>query len=487
MNLDDRFRANGAVNLAGAEIGGQLVCSNGRFVNADGYALNAQGAIVTSDVFLKGDFHATGAVSLAGAEIGGQLNCIDGRFENADGYALNAHSANVAEEVFLRGDFHATGIVSLSGADIGGQLSCRGGRFENAGGFALNAQNATVKGSAFFTEGFHATGEVSLSGAEFGGQLACIGGRFDNAGGYALSAQSIKVTGPLLWYDVRTDSGAVDFQHAHIRVLNDDEESWPSAAIAEGESRRVLLNGFRYDAIHNDARADTRLKWLEKCLPDQAGPEPQPYEQLAKVLGEMGHRRDRGAVLMELERILRKDWSDSLRIVPDGTWRLAWNSIRNDVIRILSIISDSFLRWFVGYGHRPAKAVLWGLGFIILTGLLADVVWNAGDIVPNSPVVLVSERWQVFANDPNVGNPALLWSAPDGPGRDYETFNALAYAADVFVPIVDLGQETAWAPTTARGWQGQLLFYLLWLVKAFGWIITALGAAAVTGIIRREP
>ncbi len=63
----------------------------------------------------------------------------------------------------------------------------------------------------------------------------------------------------------------------------------------------------------------------------------------------------------------------------------------------------------------------------------------------------MSQSWQTLATDPTIANPAKVWSdkfmlAPDGTptltaGRDYETFNAVAYAVDLVIPIVSLGQE----------------------------------------------
>ena len=41
-------------------------------------------------------------------------------------------------------------------------------------------------------------------------------------------------------------------------------------------------------------------------------------------------------------------------------------------------------------------------------------------------------------------------------------------------------------PSTNRGWWGKQLYWLRWVLGAFGWIVTALGAAAITGLIRRD-
>ncbi|MCV2865600.1 hypothetical protein OE647_12780 [Defluviimonas sp. WL0075] len=54
------------------------------------------------------------------------------------------------------------------------------------------------------------------------------------------------------------------------------------------------------------------------------------------------------------------------------------------------------------------------------------------------------------------------------------------------VPILTLGQTTAWAPSTNRGAWGRVLWWARWVLSSAGWIVTALGAAAITGIIRRD-
>ncbi len=106
-------------------------------------------------------------------------------------------------------------------------------------------------------------------------------------------------------------------------------------------------------------------------------------------------------------------------------------------------------------------------------------------MVPNSDIILTSENWLTFAKDRS-GNAAAEWSANTETGRDYQTFYSGTYAADVFIPLIDFGQESAWSPSTERGWWGVWLYWLSWIIKTLGWIITALGAAAVTGIIRNE-
>jgi len=56
----------------------------------------------------------------------------------------------------------------------------------------------------------------------------------------------------------------------------------------------------------------------------------------------------------------------------------------------------------------------------------------------------------------------------------------------VVIPIIDFGQTGAWAPSTTRGPWGERLWWARWILSALGWIVAALGAAAVTGIIRKD-
>lgn len=58
-------------------------------------------------------------------------------------------------------------------------------------------------------------------------------------------------------------------------------------------------------------------------------------------------------------------------------------------------------------------------------------------------------------------------------------FNPVFYALDLLLPLVDFGQETAFAP---RGWY-QWLSYLL---IATGWILATTIAAGVTRSLNRQ-
>lgn len=439
--------------------------------------LNAQGAKVTGAVFLRG-VSATGEVSLSGASIGGQLACAGARFTGTESEkALNAQGATVTGDVFLRG-VTSTGEVSFSGASIGGQLSCVGSDFTGReGGNALNAQSTQVIG-AVFLRGITATGAVRLSGASIGGQLDCEGARFTGPRGNALNAQRLRVTQGLIWRRVTVEAGSVDLSAAHIGDLFDDPNCWPDRG-------RLILDGFTYDRISAaPTDADTRLKWLSKGDTWNGTFFPQPYTQLAKVLHEMGHDRDARKVLARREQKVQADMRRRLRVELDGSWQAGVRSIWLDLLRPLLWLWDLLLRWVVGYGHHPFRSLLWLLGLWAVAVWLAHLAWTTGDFAPNSGPVQMSDRWQALAV--SVENPAQVWSSAADAGRDWETFNRYGWAADLVIPIIDLGQTAAWAPSTARGDWGRRLWRYGFLLQMAGWIVTALGAAAITGIIRRD-
>ncbi|WP_299679772.1 hypothetical protein [uncultured Roseobacter sp.] len=120
----------------------------------------------------------------------------------------------------------------------------------------------------------------------------------------------------------------------------------------------------------------------------------------------------------------------------------------------------------------------------LLATWLAHMAWEEGSMAPNSAVILTTRDW--MALESTVSNPADNWSARNGPGRDWATFNRYAYGADLVIPIIDLGQTDAWAPSTNREVWGQRLWRYGFFLSIAGWIVTALGAAAITGIIRRD-
>ena len=429
---------------------------------------------VTGDVLLNG-ITTNATINLNSATIGGQLNCKKAAFKVKEGFALNAQSANVTADVFL-GEITTNATIHLSGATFGGQLNCKDATFEVKEGHALNAQGANVTNHVFLNE-ITTKATIDLHSATIGGQLICEKARFEVEEGHALHAESAKINGGLFWRGATVTKGKLSFANAHTSSLTDDESSWPSGG-------RVSLNGLTYDTIIGaPLDAKTRLIWLDKGSNWGGEFTPQPYTQLAKVLRNLGHDSDARSILLQRDLLLGPPNRARLKMIPDGTWKVGFQSLWFDITHPLRVIVDYMFRLIAGYGHRPFRSIPILLALIFITIIPAHYAWVEGSFAPNSAIIQESQGWKEHQLE---SNPAKSWSEKGAAGNDWETFNRYAYGLDVVIPIINFGQTEAWAPSTNRGWWGKQLYWMRWVLGALGWIVTALGAAAITGVIRRD-
>jgi hypothetical protein len=154
------------------------------------------------------------------------------------------------------------------------------------------------------------------------------------------------------------------------------------------------IEGFVYGNISGGPRdARSRLKWIAL----QSEFKPQPYRQLAKVLGEGGDEEGAKAVLTEMERRQRGAGLGSL-----------------------------FMRWFVGYGYYPGRALV---GLTILTGLMWVInrrAFFAGAMVPTDADAYKS------------------YKEKGSPTPSYVGFSPFVYSLENSLPLVKLGQAERW-------------------------------------------
>ena len=233
----------------------------------------ADGVKIDGNVFLRDRFRAEGEVRLLGALIGGDLDCTAAQLSNPNGKALNGDGAKINGYVFLRDGFKAEGEVNLLGATIGENLECSGAQLSNPSGIGLQASEIKIARSVFLTDGFEADGGVQLVGSE-------IKDYFD-------------------WYEILPAKNTrFDLRSAKVGTFHDEEKSWP----VEG---KLFLDGFTYDRIFEDSplTAKSRIAWLHRQPRDKFL--PQPYEQLASVLRNMGHEREARRVMIEKIGIMR--------------------------------------------------------------------------------------------------------------------------------------------------------------------------------------
>jgi hypothetical protein len=417
--LNDGFSATGAVGLSGAKIGGALSCSGATLTNEGDNALFADGAEIRGIVNLRGGFRATGAVWLLGARIGGSLDCSGATLTHEGDNALIADLAEITGSVLLTDGFSATGGVGLSGTKIRSQLNCSGATLTHEGENALVADGAEIGGEVFLSDGFNATGTVRLPNARIGGNLTCNLATLANGGANAMFARGVTIDGALIFHNVSV-TGGLDLFRARATTLHDDLGqadhplgSWSAVA-------PLVLDSFAYARFAPEAEWDSTLRrqWLEQTTGFQQG----AWQQLIEVY--RAHGRDdeatRAAIAMHNDRVKRAG-------LP---WYRRWGR------RVLRVT--------VGHGYRPWLAGIWAAAIIAAFAL---VVWNwAGMFVPET---------------------GGLGGSPQ----------PVAYAADTFLPIVDLGEAGDWMPT---GW----VRWVDWSVILLGWALSTIFVAGFTRIDR---
>jgi hypothetical protein len=465
------FEAQGEVKLVGAKIGGQLSCTGGKFLAQD-KALNCNGISVRADVFLSEGFAAQGEVNLVGAKIGGQLDCDRGKFLAAI-MALNCNGISVGASVFLRNEFEAHGKVNLVRAKIDGQMACNRGKFL-AEGIALHCDATIVGADVFLQDEFEARGRINLNRAEIAGNLVLSSATLTTG----LDAQGMRVRAQFVWADIEGDGIEVDLIDAKVGTLVDSPGSWTSV-------KRLRLSSFRYDRIESKMDVQERLDWLTKHDASVRPFTPQPYVQLANVLRRQGMISAVNTVMIKREDLQRD--ADMKQAVQGNEW---WGLFA--LVMLLRPFLSLPFKWMFGYGHQPSRVLFWIAVILGITICCAQQIHIHGQFAPTSSVVLTSQDWlDSFPTEP-LHPDSPLWRtqmdawAQTTSGRDYTSFSAFLYALDLFIPLDALGQEKNWAPSAERGGWGDWGHRLRWLVQMAGWVITAIGAAVLTGLIGRR-
>jgi hypothetical protein len=463
--LNDGFEALGAVSLSSARIAGALDCQGAHLLNrtedARGAALAARGARIGGDVRLGEKFKTEGAVDLSGAQIGGDLDLAHGVFRNEFGAALLLTNVRIAGQ--LEGAAKIHGHVSMQGAEIACNLNLKGAEIANpltpradSFGVAVDAASLSVGGAALL-QGANVKGELFFADARIGGYLAFGGGRFINGGGWAIRAPNVRVGGNLTlkideggfaphgqktvieggakferaqvggslsWLNLELRGpgpdnskggtlsfadaqiagpvqarGLVTHQHARIdasgarcAALDDDlKTGWGAEGV------RLDLEGFDYARIESkDERWRQRLGWLRQMGGRFS---PQPYTHVANVYARAGRREDARRILLA-----QHDQRTLLASAGPVTWLLS-----------------SLFGVIAGYGLAPIR-IARALALFIAIGV-------AGVFAMNAQGALVTPQGRQCAG---AVEPAL-------------------YAIDVALPVIDLGQESRCAPgRTAR-------------------------------------
>ncbi len=208
---------------------------------------------------------------------------------------------------------------------------------------------------------------------------------------------------------------------------------------------------------------------------------PQPWEQCAKVLREMGHAEDARHVLIEKEKRQRAERARR-------PWYLRW----------WFWFWDHMLGGTVRYGHKPLVALWWLAGFALFGTWVFHDAATADAMKPNSPVVLRADEWAACAPTYVAGadGPSLRWRGHhesqlacflDQPeAASYPQFNAGLYSLDTLLPIVSMQMQGFWIPDDRVEPVGTLARWYLWTHIAAGWALSLLAVAGFSGLVTSD-
>lgn len=451
----DQVDCQDGLSIVGTEIRGDILLQAGEFGATNKVGLNAYQIVVGGD--LRCDrTRVIGEMVLAGAKIAGSVSLSDAELVNPESTAITGDLLRVGGTMNCRG-VNALGQVRLPNAEIGSQLVFSDSKLRNASAPALIGGGLHVK-TDLIAKNMEVVGQIDLRGSHIEGQLSLRGSTVLNRPDVAflsdravvehdvfldhthiqggVSCVGMRVGGQLSFEQaiivnsqgialrlVSVSADQVVMQFAETPVGGVDLHHAHVRSVLDDPQTWppvLLLHGFSYDLLQTPLDAKSRLRWLgpsqeERYLPDV-------YSQLAGVLRSLGRGQDARNILIARERRRRRE-----------------------VNRLGKLWSD--LLWIiVGYGYRDWLAGLWLLGFLIVGSVIFSLAWPSG-----------------FE--------ALKTPAP--------AFNPVAYTVDTLLPVIDLGQQSAWTPRGAFRW-------ISWSLVLVGWGLATAVLAALAGLLNRD-
>ncbi|PSL08340.1 hypothetical protein CLV30_101311 [Haloactinopolyspora alba] len=454
---------DGAVALPRCRVGGELLIDGGRYRHAGRIAVDAAHISVAGALIVR-EADLTGTLVLRRAEVGlaMQLSGVQGAVGSTPDGGASVDHVVTAVGMRVEGNVECrrlslAGQVSFAEAVLAGRLVFHdGGRLTNPGRPALYAPDLQVAGAV-----------------EFGTQYADDTARLTVVGDIRLDRARL---GEVWWEHVSISEGAVEpgpaepideakpvisLREAVVerRVLMDGLDVAPPARpgrpvvvdlsqmqagtveLPPGESAvdlrdsavrtlvldptdttTVMLSGLTFDDP-GDADVDTALSWLRR---DLTGYQHQVYEQLAAHYHRAGEDAAARTVLLARQRH-RRDL-------------LGTSSFGQVLMKGWGYLQDVT----VGYGYRPGLAAVW------FTGLLAfGTAYFAG-----------SELEPVETDV-------------------HPTFNPFGYTLDLLIPLLSLGQDSAWDPRGPDLWVAYGLIFC-------GAVLATTVVAAVTRVLNRR-
>ncbi|MFK0231129.1 hypothetical protein ACIQUL_35795 [Streptomyces sp. NPDC090303] len=441
-----RRATSGTISLVRADVAGDMWLT-GAELTAEGtdHALHAPQLRVGGGLYAR-SVTAKGGLNLWGAQAF-TVEVAAGRLSHPTHAALRCDGLRLIQDLMCTRLSVDSGGLSLFGAAIGGQCWFNDADVHNATGWAINAPSVRV-GGGVYGRGMTAQGGINLFAAAIGESLELPSCTLTAYEIHALRAPGARIEGSLkldngakfvgdvslprtevkatlrLSGSTFTRSTIIDLNHATLGALDMASlNTLPSVldlrAATIGRINdstdswppRVELDGLAYQDLRPVLPADKRLAWLNRG--DSYN--PLPHERLAAYYRQLGHDDDARAVQLARHRQRRRYSRPLARL---------WGHLEDLT---------------VGYGYRPGRA------FASLFALTAAVALVFTAVPPQATRV----------------------NGPD--------FQPVAFALDLVLPVLDLGQEKSFIPSTETAW-------VAWTGAVAGWL---LATTVIAGLTRR--
>jgi hypothetical protein len=352
------------------------------------------GAWIDGDVDLEA-CHVTVPITLDWCYVDGNINLLDAEtpclfLDNSFAKRIDAKRLRCAGSVHLNNATSVAGGVSMVGAQVGGDIDCDDTYFGDKNGTSFDCSGTEIRGNVFLgregndNRSLHAAGKVNFLGSRIHGGLLCNAARFEGpvwiigthiTGDLDLSLCNFtdgperseiilsrsEIEGRFFFRKATGTAERIVMRATTVAFLGDDLDSWKIA-------NQLFLDGFQYgrfiDAYLMDAPpvwthhisptdADGRIAWLARELEFK----PHPWEQLAKVLREIGDQEGAKKVAIAKQERIRK-----------------------------STHLSALVHWLYGisccYGYRPQRLILWAIGVAVVWAVLFKIAGSAGVMAP---------------------------------------------------------------------------------------------------------
>jgi hypothetical protein len=432
QNLNMYGTELGPVNLADAQIGGQLSLDR----SAVGGPLNMSSIHIRRHLLMAeaklgeiilGYARVDGQISLRNSTVYGRLH-MDGLHVDHDLLMYLADFRNKVElnEAYIGGQFSLSGSkfsgdLNMTSLQVGANVFVHPARLRSDGGAGAEQVYETefeapislyfgkIGGSLDLIGTFRSS--VDLTGTQIGGDLRL--GKVELTGPQLGGAPNVgESTEEAHW----SQNAALILKNVKAGALQDLPDAWPNT---------VDLNGFTYGGLGGMSDAGKHLvinravedfeAWLGKQRPYS----PPPYEQLAKVLRNQG----------------RPDAADSILYAGKERER-AEAPLPTYIVLTLS-------KWFIGYGYHLFQSLIWISGFLILGALLLRVSKQGSKI-----------------------------------SRHYNTAYGLVYSFDLLLPLIKLREKHY--NIDLNGW----IRYYFYIHRIMGFLLASFLVAGLSGLAK---